>query len=186
MNGYPAFGNADGFDRWLASHAPLETEVWVVIPRAGSGVAGPSAAEAGDVAICHGWIDSHRRRLDGKRFLQRFSPRRAGSPWSRVNVERVERLEAAGRMRAGGRAEVAAAKADGRWESAYEPQRSARVPDDLLAELNRDPRARAAFDGLSRSARYALFLPMLKAQTETARAAARRRAVSTVSVLSGR
>jgi uncharacterized protein YdeI (YjbR/CyaY-like superfamily) len=170
------FADVDGFDRWLGGNAGREKEVWVVVAR--KGTPGLTAAEAGDVAICHGWIDSHRRRLDGKRFLQRFSPRRPGSPWSRVNVERVGRLEAAGRMRPGGHAEVAAAKADGRWAAAYEPQRSAPVPEDLLAELERDRRAGAAFDGLGRSERYAVFLPLLKARTPAARALALRRAVT--------
>jgi uncharacterized protein YdeI (YjbR/CyaY-like superfamily) len=169
------FASTDEFDRWLTTH-PDEREVWVAVAR--KGTPGLTAAEAGDVAICHGWIDSHRRRLDGKRFLQRFSPRRAGSPWSQVNVDRVAALESAGRMRAGGRAEVDAAKADGRWAAAYAPQRSAPVPPDLLAELARDRRARAAFDGLGRSERYSLFLPMLKARTARARGVALRRAVA--------
>lgn len=169
------FASTDEFDHWLATH-PDEREVWVAVAR--KGTPGLTATEAGDVAICHGWIDSHRRRLDGKRFLQRFSPRRSGSPWSQVNVDRVAALEAAGRMRAGGRAEVDAAKADGRWDAAYAPQRSAPVPPDLLAELARDRRARVAFAGLGRSERYSLFLPMLKARTPKARSVALRRAVT--------
>jgi uncharacterized protein YdeI (YjbR/CyaY-like superfamily) len=170
------FADAAAFDRWLAENATRATEVWLVVAR--KGTPGLDATAAGDVAIAHGWIDSHRRRLDGKRFLQRFSPRRPGSPWSQVNVGRVARLEAAGLMRAGGRAEVAAAKADGRWAAAYAPQRSAPVPGDLLAELARDRRARAAFDGLTRGDRYAVYLPMLKARTPAARASALRRAVA--------
>jgi uncharacterized protein YdeI (YjbR/CyaY-like superfamily) len=177
------FTDADGFDRWLADNATSATEVWLALPRKGSGLAGPDADEAVEVAIAHGWIDSHRRRLDGQRFLQRYSPRRAGSPWSQVNVDRVAMLCAAGRMRPGGHAEVAAAKADGRWAAAYAPQRSAPVPAELLAELARDPAAQAAFDGLSRSGRYGLFLPMLKARTPASRESALRRAVA---LLTGR
>jgi uncharacterized protein YdeI (YjbR/CyaY-like superfamily) len=170
------FADTDAFDRWLGGNAGHEKEVWVAVAR--KGTPGLTATEAGDVAICHGWIDSHRRRLDGKRFLQRFSPRRPHSPWSQVNVERVAALEAAGRMRPGGHAEVAAARADGRWAAAYAPQRSAPVPDDLVAELARDRRAGATFDALGRSERYAVFLPMLKARTPAARAVALRRAVT--------
>lgn len=170
------FADTDAFDAWLAENAAAEREVWVAVAR--KGTPGLTAAAAGDVAICHGWIDSHRRRLDGKRFLQRYSPRRAGSPWSQVNVDRVAALEAAGRMRAGGHAEVAAARADGRWAAAYAPQRSAPAPDDLLAELRANPTAHAAFDGLGRSERYAVFLPMLKARTPAARSVALRRAVA--------
>jgi uncharacterized protein YdeI (YjbR/CyaY-like superfamily) len=136
-----------------------------------------TAAEAGDVAICHGWIDSHRRGLDERHFLQRYSPRRPGSPWSRVNVERATALEAAGRMRPAGRAQVEAAKADGRWAAAYAPQRAAGVPDDLAAALAGNDRARAAFGSLSRSERYVLFLPLLKARTPEARATALQRAM---------
>jgi uncharacterized protein YdeI (YjbR/CyaY-like superfamily) len=172
--------DADEFDRWLAEHAQTRPEVWLRIAKKGSGVPGVTAAEAGDVAICHGWIDSNRRALDDTHFLQRYSPRRPGSPWSRVNVERVEALEAAGRMRTAGRAQMAAAKADGRWEAAYESQRTAAVPDDLTAALTGNDRARAAFEALGRSERYATYLPLLKARTPAARAKALRRAIATL------
>jgi uncharacterized protein YdeI (YjbR/CyaY-like superfamily) len=174
--------DADEWDRWLAEHGADRTAVWLRIAKKAAGRVGMTAAEAGDVAIAHGWIDGHRRGLDGTHFLQRYSPRRPGSPWSRVNVERVEALEAAGRMRPGGQAQVAAAKADGRWAAAYASQRTAAVPDDLTAALAADDRARAAFEALSRSERYALFLPLLKARTPEARAKALRRALDTLGV----
>ena len=174
------FADADEWDRWLAEHGTIRTAVWLKIPKKGAGRAGMTAAEAGDVAIAHGWIDGHRRSLDRTHFLQRYSPRRPGSPWSRVNVERVEALEAAGRMRPGGRTQVAAAKADGRWASAYASQRTAAVPDDLTAALAADDRARAAFEALGRSERYAVFLPLLKARTPGARARALRRALDSL------
>jgi len=175
------FAEPGEWDRWLAEHGAGRSAAWLKIAKKGAaGRAGMTAAEAGDVAIAHGWIDGHRRGLDGTHFLQRYSPRRAGSPWSRVNVERVEALEAAGRMRPGGRAQVAAAKADGRWAAAYESQRTAAVPDDLTAALAADDRARAAFEALGRSERYALFLPLLKARTPEARARAVRRAVDSL------
>jgi uncharacterized protein YdeI (YjbR/CyaY-like superfamily) len=174
------FAGADEWDRWLAEHGATRTDAWLKIPKKSAGRAGMTAAEAGDVAIAHGWIDGHRRGLDGTHFLQRYSPRRPGSPWSRVNVERVEALEAAGRMRPGGRAQVAAAKADGRWASAYAPQRTAAVPEDLTAALATDGRARAAFEALGRSERYAVFLPLLKARTPQTRAKALRRALESL------
>jgi uncharacterized protein YdeI (YjbR/CyaY-like superfamily) len=173
--------DADEWDRWLAEHGTTRTEAWVTISKKGSGRPGMTAAEAGDVAIAHGWIDGQRRRADETHFLQRYSPRRPGSPWSRVNVERVEALEAAGRMRPGGRAQVAAAKADGRWAAAYASQRAAEVPDDLAAALAVDDRARAAFEALGRSERYALFLPLLKARTPQARVGALRKALESLS-----
>jgi uncharacterized protein YdeI (YjbR/CyaY-like superfamily) len=174
------FADADEWDRWLAEHGTTRTAAWLKIPKKGAARAGMTAAEAGDVAIAHGWIDGHRRGLDETHFLQRYSPRRPGSPWSRVNVERVEALEAAGRMRPGGLAQVATAKADGRWAAAYPSQRAAAVPDDLAAALAADDAARAAFEALGRSEQYAVFLPLLKARTPDARARALRRVLDSL------
>lgn len=172
--------DVDEWDRWLTEHGETRSAVWLTIAKKGSGEVTVTAAEAGDVAICHGWIDGHRRGLDATYFLQRYSPRRPGSPWSLVNVERVAALEAAGRMRPGGHAQVAGAQADGRWAAAYAPQRTAALPDDLAAALAGNDRARAAYEALSRSDRYATFLPLLKARTPAARAKALRRAVETL------
>ncbi|HVD29886.1 MAG TPA: YdeI/OmpD-associated family protein, partial [Mycobacteriales bacterium] len=152
--------DADEWDRWLAEHGETRPAVWLTIAKKGSAAVTITAAEAGDVAICHGWIDGQRRGLDATHFLQRYSPRRPGSPWSQVNVERVAALEATGRMRPAGRAQVAAAKADGRWAAAYPPQRTAAVPDDLAAALAGSDRARAAYEALSRGDRYVVFLPL--------------------------
>src|SRR5262249_40870321 len=123
-------------------------------------------------------IDSQRKSLDGPYFLQKYSPRRRGSSWSRVNVERVEVLIAAGRMRSPGLAEVEAARADGRWQAAYASQRHATVPDDLAAALARAERAGAFFESLGRTDRYAIILWLLKARTPAARAAQLRRIVA--------
>jgi uncharacterized protein YdeI (YjbR/CyaY-like superfamily) len=170
--------DADEWDRWLAEHGETRPAVWLTIAKKGSAAVTITAAEAGDVAICHGWIDGQRRGLDATHFLQRYSPRRPGSPWSQVNVERVAALEATGRMRPAGRAQVAAAKADGRWAAAYPPQRTAAVPDDLAAALAGSDRARAAYEALSRGDRYVVFLPLLKARTPAQRANALRRAMA--------
>jgi uncharacterized protein YdeI (YjbR/CyaY-like superfamily) len=176
--------DSDDWDRWLAEHGETRTAAWLAIPKKGSGPAGMTAAEALDVAICHGWIDSQRRGVDTTHFLQRYSPRRPGSPWSRVNVDRVAALEAAGRMRPAGRAQVAAARADGRWAAAYAPQRTAAVPDDLAAALAGNDCARTAFQALGRSDRYVMFLPLLKARTPAGRAKALLRAVATLEAAS--
>jgi uncharacterized protein YdeI (YjbR/CyaY-like superfamily) len=170
--------DVDEWDRWLAEHGESRPVVWLKVAK--KGAVGMTAAEAGDVAICHGWIDGQRRGLDTTHFLQRYSPRRPGSPWSQVNVDRVAALEGAGRMRPAGLAQVAAAKADGRWESAYAPQRTAAIPDDLAAALASNDRARTAYEALGRSERYAVFLPLLKARTPEGRARALRRAVATL------
>ena len=126
--------------------------------------------DALDVALCFGWIDGQRKRYDDVSFLQRYCPRRPRSSWSQVNVAKVEALTAAGRMQPAGLAEVAAAQADGRWEAAYESQRTAAVPPDLAAALAADARANAAFERLGKSERYAVILPLLKARTPEARA----------------
>ncbi|MER7009189.1 YdeI/OmpD-associated family protein, partial [Dactylosporangium sp. NPDC000555] len=156
------FAGAAEWDAWLSTRATA-AEAWLVVAKRGH--PGLTAADAGDVAICHGWIDSHRRARDAASFLQRYSPRRPGSPWSRVNVDRATTLTAAGRMRPGGLAQIAAARADGRWSTAYDPQRVAAVPPDLVAALAADPAAGQAFAALGRGQRYALFLPLLKART---------------------
>lgn len=170
------FADTDEWDRWLTEHGRSSTGVWLRVAK--KGTPGLTAAEAGDVAICHGWIDSQRRGLDATHFRQRYSPRRPGTAWSRVNVDRVERLEREGRMRPPGRAQVAAAKADGRWEASYASQATASVPEELLAALN--PDQRAAFEQLGRTEQYALFLPLLKARTPAERATAIRRAITTL------
>ena len=94
----------------------------------GFGPAVGGAAEATEAALCYGWIDSHRKSCDGEYFVQKYSPRRRGSSWSQIDVERAAALIAAGRMRAPGLAQIEAAKTDGRWEAAYQPQRTAPIP----------------------------------------------------------
>jgi uncharacterized protein YdeI (YjbR/CyaY-like superfamily) len=138
--------------------------VWVKIAK--KGAPGLTIRDALDGALCFGWIDSQRRRLDDRYYLQRYSPRRAGTAWSQVNVDKVDALLAEGRMREAGLAAVAAAKADGRWDAAYAPQRSATIPDDLADALAGDARARAAFDRLDRTGQYALFLRLMKARVD--------------------
>jgi uncharacterized protein YdeI (YjbR/CyaY-like superfamily) len=156
----------------------VRAEAWLRIAKRHSGIASVTPAEALDVALCYGWIDGQRRAHDDVWFLQRFSRRRPSSSWSKVNVAKVEALMAAGRMRPAGLAEVAAAKADGRWEAAYEPQRAAAVPPDLAAALAGNARANAAFERLGRSDRYAVILPLLKARTPETRARILARAVA--------
>ena len=167
-----------GGESWLAAQHALRAEAWLRIARRHSGIASVTVAEALDVALCYGWIDGQRKAYDGVSFLQRYCPRRPGSTWSKVNVAKVEALFAAGRMQPAGLAEVAAAKADGRWEAAYESQRHATVPPDLAAALAADAPAQAAFERLGRSERYAVILPLLKARTPETRAKTLARAVA--------
>jgi uncharacterized protein YdeI (YjbR/CyaY-like superfamily) len=174
LDGVPVepFADAPALDAWLAAHPAEQTSgLWVMVAKKGSGLASVTAAEVNDMALCNGWITGQRRSLDDRHFLQKITPRRRGSVWSMVNVRRVPELVAAGLMRPGGLAEVDAAKADGRWEAAYESQRNASVPDDLVAALERDPRAKAAFEALGRTDQYQVVLPLLKARTPDVRAA---------------
>ena len=164
------FPDAARWESWLEAQDGERADAWLRIAKRHSGIATITIAEALDVALCFGWIDGQRKANDEVSFLQRFSRRRPRSSWSKVNVAKVEALLAAGRMRPAGLAEVAAAQADGRWEAAYESQRTAAVPPDLAAALAGDARANAAFTRLGRSDRYAVILPLLKARTPATRA----------------
>jgi uncharacterized protein YdeI (YjbR/CyaY-like superfamily) len=172
------FADAAGWESWLAAQHDVRNEAWLRIAKRHSGLGTITIAEALDVALCYGWIDGQRLSYDDLSYLQRYSRRRPRSSWSRVNVAKVEALLAAGRMQPAGLAEVAAAKADGRWAAAYEPQRTAAVPPDLAAALADNPKANAAFERLGRSDRYAVILPLLKARTREARARMLARAVA--------
>ncbi|MFC8528425.1 YdeI family protein [Nocardia sp. NPDC057227] len=162
--------DAAEWDRWLAANHERAGEVWVRIAKKGAARTSVTLTEALDGALCVGWIDSHRRAVDAEHYLQRYSPRRARSPWSAVNVAKAEALIAAGRMRAAGHAAIEAARADGRWAAAYPPQRSGATHPDLVAALAADPAARARFDALGRSARYGFSLRVTKARTDAGRA----------------
>jgi uncharacterized protein YdeI (YjbR/CyaY-like superfamily) len=129
------FENAEAFEAWLTEHGAEADEVLVRMAKKHTGVASLDWAAGVDVALCFGWIDGKGRRIDDDWFLQRFTPRRARSTWSKVNREKAEALIAAGRMRPAGLAEIERAKADGRWEAAYDGMATASVPDDLAAAL---------------------------------------------------
>ena len=168
------------WEAWLADHHTLQAGVWLRIARKGSGQASVSNDEALDVALCYGWINGQRKPLDGSWYLQRYTPRRPQSTWSKVNVDKVEALTAAGRMRAPGMAEVEAAKADGRWAAAYEPARTATVPPDLAAALAQDERAQRRYESLGRTDRYLVILRLQTARTPEVRAARLRRMGATL------
>lgn len=169
------FSDAAGWAAWLADHHDKQAEAWVRIGKSNAEIQLPTIAETGELALCFGWIDGQRKSYDAVSFIQRYSRRRPKSSWSKVNVVRAETLIAAGRMRPAGWAEIEDAKADGRWDAAYEPQRTASVPAELTAALADNARARLAFEALGRSEQYLLMLPLLKAYTPKMRTAALRR-----------
>jgi uncharacterized protein YdeI (YjbR/CyaY-like superfamily) len=171
------FTGAAGWEAWLAVHHNQAKGVWVKVAKKGSAHGSITAAEAGEVALCYGWIDSVRRAASDGFFLQRYSRRKPNSSWSRVNVDRAQSLIAAGRMRPPGFAEINAAKADGRWQTAYESQRYATVPPDLTMALAMNQPAEEAFSRLGKTDRYLVILPLLKARTPKARAARLRKTI---------
>ena len=151
-----AFESADAWESWLAEHHDTARGVWIKVARSGSGVPSVTISEAIEVALCHGWIDGRRQSGDETYYLQRFTPRTARSKWSKVNRAKAEELIAAGRMRPGGLREVERAKADGRWEAAYDPPSRIAVPDDLRAALDANPAAAEFFATLDSRNRYAV------------------------------
>ena len=167
------FVDAAAWETWLVANADAKG-VWLKIAKKDSGHATVTYAEALDVALCHGWIDGQKRSFDAAWFLQRFTPRRAKSLWSKINIGHVERLTAAGRMASAGQREVDAAKADGRWQAAYAGSSLMEVPAELAAALARNRKAKAFFETLDKANRYAFCWRVhtaKKPETRMARAA---------------
>ena len=168
-----SFRGEAAFERWLRAHHARETEIWVRVYKKDSGVPTVTNAQALDVALCWGWIDGIRKALDEQSFLQRYSPRRARSIWSQINRVHVARLTAAGRMTPQGQRQVDAARADGRWDAAYAPMRSATqdtIPEDLRAAIEASPRARKLFRTLGRQNLFALAFRTNNMRTAAGRA----------------
>lgn len=163
--------DAQAWRRWLvANHGSLEG-VWLVLAKKGTTTPTSLTYDGAlEEALCHGWIDGQVRRRDEATFKQRFTPRRPRSSWSKRNVELVGRLEAEGRMTLAGRAAIAAAKQDGRWERAYAGPASIEVPDDLREALDAEPKAKAAFEGLTSQNRYAILYRLHETRRSETRA----------------
>jgi uncharacterized protein YdeI (YjbR/CyaY-like superfamily) len=155
---------------WLAAEHGSSAGVWLKIARKDGGAASVSYADALDVALCHGWIDGQKDRLDERFWLQRFTPRASRSRWSKRNRERAEALIAAGEMGPAGLGEVERARADGRWEAAYDSHSTATVPDDLQAALDAAPAARDFFAQLDSNNRYAILYRIQEARRPETRA----------------
>ena len=163
------FRNSAEWRQWLVEHHSDTDGLWLRLYKKASGVDSVTYAEALDEALCFGWIDGQKKGYDNLSFLQKFTPRRARSLWSKRNIEHVARLTEAGRMMPPGQAEVERAQADGRWDAAYETPSDMTVPDDFLAELSQNPEADAFFQTLNKANRYAIAWRLATATSEAVR-----------------
>lgn len=145
------FKTAGAFETWLEKNHDNSNGLWLKLFKKDSGKKTVSYAEALDVALCYGWIDGQKRAYDEQAWLQRFCPRRARSIWSKINIGHVERLIDEGRMRPSGLKAVEEAKADGRWEKAYDPPSKMAIPEDFLKELSKNKKAKAFFMSLNKT-----------------------------------
>jgi uncharacterized protein YdeI (YjbR/CyaY-like superfamily) len=143
------------FEAWLEDHGETSADVWIKMAKKHTGIPSLDWASAVEVVLCFGWIDGQSRRIDDSWYLQRFTPRRPKSTWSKINREKVQALTEAGRMRPAGLAEVERAKADGRWDAAYDSVATASVPEDLARALD-EAGMSEAFAGLDSRNRYAI------------------------------
>jgi len=162
--------DADAWRRWLESHGTTVDSAWLVLAR--KGVTDPTSLsydQALDEALCFGWIDGQKASRDSRTYLQRFTPRRARSPWSARNVELVDRLVADGRMTSAGQLAIDQAKADGRWEQAYGGQATMAVPAELADALEANGQAAAMFEILTKQNRFAILYRIHSAKREQTR-----------------
>jgi uncharacterized protein YdeI (YjbR/CyaY-like superfamily) len=164
------FPDKRAFEDWLDANHATAPGVWLQFAKKGSGVPTITYAEAVEVALCYGWIDGQAKSVDESFYLQRFTPRRARSRWSQINVEKAKALIERGAMRPAGLAEVERAKADGRWDAAYASPSRMTVPDDLQAELDKDPAAAEFFASLDSQNRYAILYRLHDAKRAETRA----------------
>jgi uncharacterized protein YdeI (YjbR/CyaY-like superfamily) len=157
--------------QWLDKNYTRHEGVWLKIAKKGSGIQSVNHMESLDEALCYGWIDGQGMSYDEMYYLQKYTPRRPRSQWSKINVAKVEALIKSGRMQAPGLAEINAAKADGRWDAAYEPMRNLVVPDDFAVALRRSPKAQAFFDTLNKTQRFAFIYRIMTLKSAERRAA---------------
>lgn len=168
------FRNAKAFEAWLKKNHAASDGLWLKIAKRDAAEPSVTYAEAVEIALCWGWIDGQKKGLDDQHFLQRFTPRRTRSIWSKINVDKATALIDSGRMQAPGHAQIEAAKADGRWAQAYDGARTSAVPEDLLAALEAEPKAKAFFATINAANRYAVLWRIqtaVKAETRARRIA---------------
>jgi uncharacterized protein YdeI (YjbR/CyaY-like superfamily) len=165
------FADKTAWEKWLHQSHSASTGIWLQLARAASGIPSVTHAEALEIALCYGWIDGQVRPLNQKYTLRRFVPRRRDSMWSQVNRAKVLLLIEQGRMQPAGFAAIEQAKANGRWDTAYQPTRDKTIPPDLEKALEKSPKAAAAFKSLDRQNRYAIIFRVQTARKPETRAA---------------
>lgn len=156
--------------RWLEQNHGSVAEIWLKFAKKGSPTTTITYAEAIEEALCFGWIDAQVRAYDAHFYLQRFTPRRSRSRWSQINREKAERLLGEGRVHPAGVAQIEAAKSDGRWDAAYPAQSKATIPQDFQRALDENENAKAFFETLTGSARYAFLYRLHNVSDPAARA----------------
>jgi uncharacterized protein YdeI (YjbR/CyaY-like superfamily) len=164
-----AFKNSTIWRRWLHDNHDKVDGVWLRLYKKASAIPTVSYAEALDEALCYGWIDGQKKSYDEDSFLQKFTPRRAKSMWSKRNIEHIQRLTEQGTMMPAGISEVERAKEDGRWAAAYDTPSEMVIPDEFLAELKQHPVAAKFFATLNKANTYAIAWRLQTAKTEEAR-----------------
>jgi uncharacterized protein YdeI (YjbR/CyaY-like superfamily) len=165
-----AFASSNAWETWLEKHHATANGLWLKIAKKGSGIDTVSYAEALDVALCYGWIDGQKASFDDHHWLQRFTPRRPRSKWSKVNRVKATELIKRGEMKPAGLREVERATQDGRWDAAYDAQSTATVPDDLRREFDKNVVARKCFSTLDSRNRYAILYQIQDAKNPETRA----------------
>lgn len=163
------FASQSHFEKWLDAHHLSSAGIWLKIAKKDAGIPTVTYAEALDVALCYGWIDGQKRAFDEQYFLQRFTPRRPKSNWSKINCEKVEKLIADGKMKPAGMKAVELAKADGRWEAAYLSQNRLDIPADFQAALDANPKAKAFFAVIDSANRYSMLARIVTAKKQETR-----------------
>src|SRR5579875_2729412 len=166
------FATQQEWEAWLAEHHTKTTGLWLKLAKREAGIPSITYAEALESALCYGWIDGQKASFDDQFWLQKFTPRRPKSIWSKVNCEKATALIAAGRMQPAGLRQIEAAKADGRWDAAYGSQSKITIPPDFQSELDKNPQAQAFFSTLDSANRYAILFRIETAkrtETRTAR-----------------
>ncbi len=163
------FEDARSFYEWLGRHHDSEDELWIKIHKVDSGLKSITPKEAIDVVLCWGWIDAVRKGYDDQSYLQRYTPRGKKSIWSQINVDNVARLIQEGRMTEHGLKAAEAAKSDGRWDRAYKSGKEMKIPADLQAAIDAEPKARRMLERLSAQNRFALAFRVHNMKTEAGR-----------------